>query len=594
MHVAHVRKGLKRMSTVSAMVRQAARCASTFKRDERGSLTAFAVVLFVIMLVGAGMAVDFMRHETYRAELQNALDRGALAAAEFGQQLEPQPILDDYIANSRKWNDTKPPVATVTEYINLETRRKVGVQATVEFDTIFLRLVGIPTMSVIAQGSAEQRQANLEISLVLDVSSSMRQSSRLYDMREAAKKFVSTMLQGDRMNRTTISLVPYAGQVNVGPLSNYYSVTNTNPYGNCIELDGGNYGSTGLGTANLGENDLQQVGDFTDADWLTIDAYAYDEDTDSMQPTGVDLGDFSEPGLDPTITRDEMDFFNYGWENDLTNDFNDPNETGTPDGSTYGAQRWGWCPADESAIVPFSNNISDLHTAIDGLVAHEATGIQYGLAWGAALLSPDMAPVLEDMLADGTVTLLTSDGSQSDELDLRPSTFDDEDNEKYLVFLTDGQITGQDRLKSDFYTNDDTSWPYYNLVGDTWEYAGYYKTTSWKERWGTPNRRNFASSKIGDVRPLETLTTRVQSTMLSLAQCKAIRDEGVVLFTIGFEINPNEAGIDDGEQGRRQNAAALMKACATTDEYSYEADGTNIEQTFDTIAETINKLRLTQ
>ncbi|MEM9780050.1 MAG: Tad domain-containing protein, partial [Pseudomonadota bacterium] len=57
-----------------------------FEEDERGSVLAFVVVMFVFMILAAGMAVDFIRHETARADLQNALDRGVLAAAAFNQQ----------------------------------------------------------------------------------------------------------------------------------------------------------------------------------------------------------------------------------------------------------------------------------------------------------------------------------------------------------------------------------------------------------------------------------------------------------------------------------------------------------------------------
>ena len=52
---------------------------SGFVSDKSGSVTAFTAVIFIMLVVSAGMAVDFMRHEYHRAELQDAVDRGVLA-----------------------------------------------------------------------------------------------------------------------------------------------------------------------------------------------------------------------------------------------------------------------------------------------------------------------------------------------------------------------------------------------------------------------------------------------------------------------------------------------------------------------------------
>ena len=52
-----------------------------FLPDISGGITAFTAMIFSFMLLAFGMGVDFMRHETLRAELQNAVDRGLLAAA---------------------------------------------------------------------------------------------------------------------------------------------------------------------------------------------------------------------------------------------------------------------------------------------------------------------------------------------------------------------------------------------------------------------------------------------------------------------------------------------------------------------------------
>jgi Flp pilus assembly protein TadG len=52
----------------------------SFSQDECGGITIFVLILSVMLLVVGGMAVDYQRYELARADLQDALDRGVLAA----------------------------------------------------------------------------------------------------------------------------------------------------------------------------------------------------------------------------------------------------------------------------------------------------------------------------------------------------------------------------------------------------------------------------------------------------------------------------------------------------------------------------------
>ncbi|MEL6775477.1 MAG: Tad domain-containing protein, partial [Pseudomonadota bacterium] len=52
----------------------------SFLKDESGALVLFVLALLLFTMLFAGMAVDYIRHENARADLQNALDRGILAA----------------------------------------------------------------------------------------------------------------------------------------------------------------------------------------------------------------------------------------------------------------------------------------------------------------------------------------------------------------------------------------------------------------------------------------------------------------------------------------------------------------------------------
>jgi Flp pilus assembly protein TadG len=63
--------------------------ANRFMRREDGTITTFALMVFILMVAVAGIAIDIMRYETQRVQLQYTLDRSVLAAASVTQPLNP-------------------------------------------------------------------------------------------------------------------------------------------------------------------------------------------------------------------------------------------------------------------------------------------------------------------------------------------------------------------------------------------------------------------------------------------------------------------------------------------------------------------------
>ena len=62
--------------------------------------------------------------------------------------------------------------------------------------------------------------------------------------------------------------------------------------------------------------------------------------------------------------------------------------------------------------------------------------------------------------------------------------------------------------------------------------------------------------------------------------CSAAKDQGVVVFTIGFEVT--------------DHSASVMRNCASTPNHFYRVEGLDIEYAFASIANQINQLKLTQ
>ena len=66
-----------------------------FGQAEDGSMTILALMLFFLMVIMTGVAIDVTRYEMNRTALQNTLDRCTLMAAALDQKLVP----DDVVAS---------------------------------------------------------------------------------------------------------------------------------------------------------------------------------------------------------------------------------------------------------------------------------------------------------------------------------------------------------------------------------------------------------------------------------------------------------------------------------------------------------------
>ena len=71
-----------------------------FMRREDGTITTFALMVFILMVAVAGIAIDIMRYETQRVQLQYTLDRSVLAAASVTQPLNPVDVVENYFGIS--------------------------------------------------------------------------------------------------------------------------------------------------------------------------------------------------------------------------------------------------------------------------------------------------------------------------------------------------------------------------------------------------------------------------------------------------------------------------------------------------------------
>ncbi|MDO6723187.1 pilus assembly protein TadG-related protein [Celeribacter halophilus] len=521
-----------------------------FTRDEQGSITILGLFCFVIILLVAGMGLDFMRHEALRVELQNTLDRAVLAATNLRNTNDPEDIVIDYFEK-----------AGLREYLNedeivvtpLGDGRQVTANVEATIPTYFLKIVSIDDLEMTSHSTAEQGISGLEVALVLDVSGSMNSYSRLKNLKSAAKEFTQTIFDNAGSDEVSISIVPYATQVNAGDdILSTFNLTDAHDKSYCLNFEESDFSSIPL-------------------------TYKNDEDTTRYYEQTLDF--------DPWYSDwDDLD-------EDLTL------EVCAPDSSRE--------------VLAFTNSQDTIETYITNLYAEGNTSIDLGVKWGAALLDEsaqaisgtDQPASAEDsqkylvVMTDGENTAQYyipdpyRDGYSTDVYrDKDGRVFVGEDYESCSSYKNKGKwyyyncstITRYTRLSNnDIYTTlpydlDDTD--------DIWE-------LSWPEVWSTMTvynhayARYLAAGKDADVyydwldKTQVYIDADTKDDRLSDI-CTAAKNAGTIIFAIGFE------APDDGQE--------VMQDCASSDSHYYDVEGTEISEAFAAIASKITELRLVE
>lgn len=570
-----------------------------FKGAEDGSMTLFALFILLMMLMAGGLAVDVMRTEYTRVTIQNTLDRAVLAAADLDQTEDAKAVVIDYFEKARLsqyLNEDSIQVDNSTASGQLSFRR-VSATASTDVDAIFLPMLGIDSLVAAGASTAEEGITDLEISLVVDVSGSMGWSSssgysKIYELKQAAKDFAFYMQCNPNAERdsgadcsvqegkVSITMVPYSEQVAVGEtLLSQFLVSDEHLHSHCVTFAENEYTSAAIPL----DTELQRTGMFDPWNGRRSNPSSW-----TCRPT------------DPT--EEEVDSGNYNFSYE------------------------GW-----RRIRPFVEDHDDLYNYIDALSAGGNTSIDVGMKWGVALLDPAARPVITNLTA-----IEASPGTMFVDPDFsgRPYDYGDDYSMKVIVLMTDGVNTDQHYLKDGYreglseiwrntyypdrysiynettgkyyYTYDGTwnDWPYGDADGQevtvtnttctwSWWYGRRCTTTTetqvidqpgsavqmtFPEVWTTFTTEWYKQwSWLGD--PDGAYGNSTKNDRLSTI-CQAAKDEGIVVYSIGFEVT--------------QDSAEVMADCASSPGHYFNADGTNLAETFGVIASSINQLRLTQ
>jgi len=523
-----------------------------FHRDETGALIIFTLMLFVLMLMMGGVAIDVMRYENIRTQLQNTLDRCTLMAAGLDQSLDPQSVVEDCVAKAGLTSSLDS-VNVVQGFNSREVTTK-GMSPTNPF---FLHLIGIDRFDAKGIAGAMQRISNVELSLVLDVSGSMA-GAKIANLKSAASEFVDTVLQQDVEGRMSIALVPYNGQVNLGATLRAKYTTTDNPNVtdvNCIDLPASVYNSTAMSRST------------------------------AMPMTGY------------------VDSYSTTWQN--------TGFVSTTDGWAVPHALNRWCPPSAANIVrPPSNNITRLQANINGLSAIGATSINAGLKWGLTLLDPGSRGMMSELISQGAVAsgfdgrpfdytdpdalkiiVLMTDGSHFKEERL---------NAGYRTGASVIYKSNGDGNYSIYHAGHSGSkyWVPHRSAWQTtpWNSGAGYTNQTWQQVWAAQRVsyvawQMYARALGADSNAMATIYTQTMNMFRSQTEvptmdaqlqqiCSLAKAQNVIIYGIAFEA-PAEG-------------QAQISKCASSPSHYFNAQGLEISTAFRAIANNITQLKLTQ
>lgn len=241
--------------------------------------------------------------------------------------------------------------------------------------------------------------------------------------------------------------------------------------------------------------------------------------------------DFSASGLDYARAYEHMQHFEFTAE-------------------SYSPIRNPECPLRPfEQIAPITANPAVLSSRIQQLQPRANTAIHIGMKWGVALLDPSFRRTTRNLVRRGLI-----DRSMRG----RPFDYGTPNTLKTVVLMTDGENVDTFRLNP--------------LAYDDPQEIEFWNST--------PVFRYLFDAFGFDPGFLTLLYSKFQADTYLRNICTAAKRRGIVVWTIGFEVN--------------NSAAALMEECASSPSTFFRVEGVELADAFGAIARQINQLRLTQ
>jgi Flp pilus assembly protein TadG len=592
-----------------------------FFRGEKGNVAMLFALACLVIFPMAGFGINLSRVMVEKHKLQMATDAAALAAAHdpFMSAEERLLIIEAHL------NHVEEDIGREIAYrFSQDEESRISLTTSINVNTSMAHLMGRDYLTVTTRSDAIQGGADIEVAMVLDITGSMA-GGRITALREAAGDLVDIVIKEEQEPYySKLAMVPYAVAVNVGDYAddvrgdirpgvsitaaswqvgaqrNVTAITRANPAvvtssghgfrnGDRVWISGVSgmtainnqvfmvagatadtfklpgvdsrrfaaYSGDGIirrclntncevqvtaaghGLANgdhvwiTGVEGMTQVNRSTHETWVVADASA--DTYDLVGSVGPSYGAYTANGRSfCTVAGCECFRFSNAssgaqrlhqisrcaTERTGVEAYTDIPAEDAPVGYGYlsTANR---CPTNQ--IVPLSDDRETLHDAVDDLVIGGSTAGHLGVAWGFYTLSPDFGSIFPESS--------------------RPATFGRPKLHKFVVFMTDGAFN------SSFC-------------------RGVLSRTSTAGSGSTADQIN-CNSENGN------------SYIQAAAYCTAIKDAGITIYTVGFEV------------GALAAARTALTNCASSPQNAYFASGSaELVAVFQQIGREINEVRL--
>ena len=196
--------------------------ASRFTKDEAGSFGVIFGLSLTVLMLGAGMALDYSRMSQTKGIVGGALDAAVLSAghdmAEGVSDVTSLRKTFDKIfmgnIQSRNLADKNVQIVSFSADINIG---KIAAEVSSDVPMGVMSIAGYESVQVKSFSEATFSTNPVEITMMLDVTGSMKRNGKLTALKRAATDAINILIPpGKTSDRVRVGLVPYSWSVNAG------------------------------------------------------------------------------------------------------------------------------------------------------------------------------------------------------------------------------------------------------------------------------------------------------------------------------------------------------------------------------------------
>jgi Flp pilus assembly protein TadG len=222
------------------MIAKLNKARAAFASDERGAVAVIFGLVFAVLILSVGIAIDMVRVTNADSRTKAAADAAALAGglalldgrnSDAAVTAVVRAYFDENLKQASQFGE-------VTDF-EVEIDRKGGfvrVKAKTKTKMTVMATQGVSSLTTPASSTVLSEQKDVELGMALDVTGSMG-GQKIQDLRDAAKDLVDILLpDGGQANKIRIGLAPYSASVNAGSLA---KVVTNNLSTSCVHERGG-------------------------------------------------------------------------------------------------------------------------------------------------------------------------------------------------------------------------------------------------------------------------------------------------------------------------------------------------------------------